>query len=58
MFDAIDTSKDRHQLEHSYRFFFMTNSDAEDGSSMDKTADDLYSTGLFNHNRPDTSGVF
>jgi hypothetical protein len=46
MFDAIDTSKDRHQLEHSYRFYFMTNSDAEDGSNMDKTVDDLYSTGI------------
>jgi hypothetical protein len=45
MFDAIDTSKDRHPLEHSYRFFFMTNSDAEDGSNMDSTADDLFSTG-------------
>ncbi len=47
MFDAIDTSKDRHPLEYSYRFFFMTNSDAEDGSNMDNTADDLFSTGSY-----------
>ena len=46
MFDAIE-SKERHQLDHSYRFFFLTNSDAEDGSCVDKTVDDLYSTGYF-----------
>ena len=44
MFDVQDDKK-THQLENSYRFYFVTKNDSDDGSIVDKTIDDLFSTG-------------